>query len=190
MRQADYAIDSLFLRRHSPRAMSGAPVAAAELNRLFEAARWAPSSSNSQPWRFVVAKNDQPAFVELLAVLAEFNRAWCARAAALVVVCTQTVRTAADGTTSPARLAAFDAGAAWMSLALQGRQMGLVVHAMEGFDHAKAAQLVRAPAGIDVLAVVAVGVPGDAALLHDKQRAGEARNGREPIATRVFDSHF
>lgn len=190
MRQAQHAIDPLFLRRHSPRAMSGAPVSSAELNRLFEAARWAPSSGNSQPWRFVVARADQPAFAELLPVLAEFNRAWCARASALIVVCTQTVRTAKDGTTSPARLAAFDAGAAWMSLALQGTQMGLVVHAMEGFDQAKASQVVKAPPGIDALCMVAVGVPGDPALLHEKQQSGELPNDREPITTRVFDSHF
>lgn len=190
MRQADHPIDPLFLRRHSPRAMSGAPVPREELNRLFEAARWAPSSGNGQPWRFVFAERDQPAFSDFLALLAEFNRPWCTRAAALVVVCTNTQRAQPDGTKTPARLAAFDAGAAWMSLALQGSQQGLVVHAMEGFDHVKAREVIKAPDGVEALAMVAIGLAGDPALLHEKQRPGEAPNGREPITTRVFNSHF
>lgn len=170
--------------------MSGAPLPRAELLRLFEAARWAPSSGNQQPWRFVLAERDTPAFADVFSLLHPSNQEWCARAAALVVVCADTVRVTSTGEKAVRRLAAFDAGAAWMGLALQGSAMGLVVHAMEGFDHVRAKDVLAAPEGVDVLAMVAVGLPGDPALLAEKNRAGEQPNGREPLATRVVFGRF
>jgi nitroreductase len=189
-RTADHAIAPFFLRRHSPRAMSGAPLPRAELLRLFEAARWAPSSGNQQPWRFVLAERAAPAFAEVFSLLHPSNQEWCVRAAAFVVVCTDTVRVTSTGEKTVRRLAAFDAGAAWMSLALQGSAMGLVVHAMEGFDHVRAREAVAAPDGVDVLAIVAVGLPGDPAVLAEKNRGGEQPNTREPLATRVVFGRF
>lgn len=170
--------------------MSGAPLPRAELTRLFEAARWAPSSANQQPWRFVVAARDTPEFEPVFSLLAPFNQEWCARAAALVVVCADTVRVTSTGEKAVRRLAAFDAGAAWMSLALQGSEMGLVVHAMEGFDHVRARSVIAVPDGIEVLAMVAVGMPGDPSALSEKHRAGEQPNGREPLETRLFFGRF
>jgi nitroreductase len=170
--------------------MSGAPLPKEELDRLFEAARWAPSSGNMQPWRMVVARREQPAFAAFFDLLAGFNRVWCHRAAALVVVCGQTRRVAHDGSERAARLYAFDTGAAWMSLALQGTQQGLVVHGMEGFDHVKARDVVKAPEGVDVLCMVAIGLPGDPAQLPEDKQKGEAQNGRDPIEQHVFDSSF
>lgn len=190
MRHADHAIDPLFTRRHSPRAMSGAPLPPEELARLFEAARWAPSSGNMQPWRFVVARREQPAFKDFHDLLLGFNKDWTANAAALVVVCGQTRRVAHDGSEKPARLYAFDTGAAWMSLALQGTLQGLVVHGMEGFDNVKAKEVVKAPDGVDVLCMVAIGLPGDPAVLPEEKRKGEAPNDRDPQSKHVFDSHF
>ena len=190
MRTPDHAIDPLILRRHSPRAMSGAPLPQEELDRLFEAARWAPSSGNMQPWRFVVARRDTPAFTDFHNLLLGFNQDWTSRAAALVVVCGQTQRVAHDGSVKPARLYAFDTGAAWMALALQGTAQGLVVHAMEGFDNIKAKDVVKAPEGIDVLCMVAIGLPGDPALLPEDKRKGEAPNAREPITKHVLMNHF
>jgi nitroreductase len=190
-RTADHAIDPMFLRRHSPRAMSGAPLPREELMRLLEAARWAPSSANGQPWRFVVCERGDPSFATIHGLLAAGNQPWTARAAALIVILTDTVRTAADGTKSPSRLAAFDAGAAWMSLALQGAHQGLVVHGMEGFDQVATKVAVGAADHLDVLAVIAVGLPGDPALLTaDWQRAGEAPNQRRPIAESVVFGGF
>jgi nitroreductase len=158
--------------------------------RLFEAARWAPSSGNSQPWRFVVARRDTPAFASFFDVLAEGNQVWCKNAAALLVVCAQTYRVAADGSHKPLATHAFDTGSAWMSLALQATTMGLVAHGMEGFDKARAAQVVKAPDGVVVICMVAVGLPGDPALLSDKVRAMEAPNSRDPIEKHVFDGSF
>src|SRR5690349_7952635 len=85
-RNADHEIDPLFLKRWSPRAMSGAPVTAETLSRLFEAARWAPSSGNNQPWRFIYAIAGTPHWNKLFDLLAEGNRAWCAKSGALIVV--------------------------------------------------------------------------------------------------------
>jgi nitroreductase len=189
-RRADHPIHPSFLRRHSPRAMSGAPLPIPELLRLFEAARWAPSSGNGQPWRFVLAPRTSPGFAPLLDVLDEGNRAWCSRASALVVVCAETKRTTSTGERVTRRLAAFDAGAAWMSIALQGSEMGLVVHAMEGFDSARAHAVVHASDDVDVLAIVAVGLPGDQSLLSEKSRVLETPNSREPIESRVFLDRF
>lgn len=190
MRHPDHAIDPLFVRRRSPRAMSGAPLPEAELLRLFEAARWAPSSSNLQPWRMAYALRGDAAFDALLGTAQEFNRLWAHAASALVVFCGQRERIAHDGTKKVARLCAFDVGAAWMSFALQGTQQGLVVHCMEGFDHEAARGVVHAPADVDVYALVAVGLPGDPAALPERNRAGEAPNDRAPIATKIARGRF
>lgn len=191
-RTADHAIAPLILRRRSPRAMSGATLPREELWRLLEAARWAPSSGNQQPWRFVVAEQGDPAFSAIHGTLAAGNLPWTTRAAAFIVVCAETVRTTKEGGKAPRRLAAFDAGAAWMSLALQGSEMGLVIHAMEGFDHVACKAVVAAPADVDVLAVVAVGLPGDPALLLEEwqQKGDTTPNQRFPVADHVVFGRF
>jgi len=186
-RVADHAIDRSFLLRRSPRAMSGAPLPREEVLRLLEAARWAPSSGNQQPWRFVVCEQGTEAFSRVHRLLAAGNQPWAARAAAFVVVCTETVRTSAKGERAPRRLAAFDAGAAWMAMALQGQAQGLVVHCMEGFDHVACKAVVGAGDDIDVLVVVAVGLAGDTHLLTEQwQRDGDATpNQRRPLTESV-----
>ncbi len=190
MRTADHAIDPLFLRRWSPRAMSGAPLPTEELHRLFEAARWAPSSGNSQPWRFVVSRRDQESFASFFGLLDTGNQAWCHQAAALVVVCAASVRAAKDGSLKPLGTHAFDTGAAWMSLALQASQMGLVAHGMAGFDKVRAAEVVRVPDGVVVICMVAIGLPGDPAALPNDKLAIEHPNQRDPIEQHVFDGRF
>jgi hypothetical protein len=120
-RQADHPIDPLFLRRWSPRAMAGTPLRPDDLHPLFEAARWAPSSGNGQPWRFVYALRGTPEFAGFLDLLVPGNRIWCERAGALVVILSRTVRDNGKAV----RTHSFDAGAAWMSLALQGTLQGL-----------------------------------------------------------------
>src|SRR5580698_4825450 len=118
----DHEILPMFVERWSPRAMSGEPVSEAKLMRLFEAARWAPSSANAQPWRFAYARAGTPHFERFFNLLVEANRAWCARAGALILVVSKTKNDAGN----PLRTHSFDTGAAWMSLALQGWVMGLV----------------------------------------------------------------
>jgi nitroreductase len=186
LRTPAHPIDPLFLRRWSPRAMSGAPVAREQLLTLLEAARWAPSSGNGQPWRFAYALAGTPHFDRFLATLVLGNRVWCVRAGALVLVAAKVVRD--DG--RPAATAPFDAGAAWMGLALQGTISGLVVHAMEGFDHEAARAAVELPAGLEPQAMVAVGLPGRVEDLPEKLREQEQPNDRKPLAEVAVEGRF
>ena len=131
---------------------------------------------------------DGAGFAVVLDTLMGFNRVWAVRAAALIVICTATTRVDSHGVVQPMRLSAFDAGAAWMSLALQGHEMGLVVHGMEGFDHVALAGLLKVPAGIDVLAV-AIGLPGEIGDLPADKQPGERPNQRRATADSVvFDT--
>jgi nitroreductase len=185
-RHADYPIEPLILNRWSPRAMSGEPVTAAQLLPLLEAARWAPSGGNGQPWRFVYALRDDAAFPAFFDLLVKGNRPWCERAGALLVVLSRTHRE--DG--KPIGTHSFDAGAAWMALALQGSAAGLVVHGMAGFDYARAATLVAAPADMAVEAMIAVGHPGDVSLLAPDLQARETPSGRMPVTDFSFAGRF
>ena len=115
--------------------MSGEAIDESELLTLFEAARWAPSSGNSQPWRFLYARRDTEHWPVFLDLLVERNREWCVNAAALVVFVSRTVH---EQTGRALITHAYDTGAAWMSLALQGWLKGLVVHGMAGFDYGRA----------------------------------------------------
>lgn len=183
-------IEPQFLNRHSPRAMSGAPLPRAELMRLLEAARWSPSSGNGQPWRFVLCEQGGAGFELVLNHLKDFNQVWAKKASAFVVVCTNTTRVDSDGKVLNRRLALFDAGAAWMSMALQGHHMGLVVHAMEGFEHEALKEALKVPEEIDICCVVAVGLPGDPSELPADKQAGEKPNGRRPVLESVVFETF
>jgi len=185
-RTADHPVDLQFLRRWSPRAMSGAPLSREALLQLLEAARWAPSSGNAQPWRFAYALAGGPDFPRFLDALVEGNRVWCARAGALLVLASRTVR--AEGKPNPTH--AFDAGAAWMSLALQGSFMGLVVHAMAGFDGERARAAAAVPPELQVNCMIALGHPGRAEELPEGLRAREQPSGREPVTAFAFEGRF
>ena len=133
-RIAAHPIEPSFLSRHSPRAMSGAPLSPEDVLRLCEAARWAPSCANSQPWRFLYARAGTPQWQTFFGLLAGGNQVWCQRAGALFCLVSRQVLDSGR----PSSSASLDAGAAWMSLALQGHAMGLVVHGMAGFDYDRA----------------------------------------------------
>ena len=129
-RQPDHSIESLLVNRWSPRAMSGEALRVDDLNPLFEAVRWAPSSYNVQPWVLVYVLRDTPAWDALFDTMVEFNQSWARRAGALIAIVARGVNS--EG--APTRTHSFDCGAAWQNLALQGSAMNLVVHAMQGFD--------------------------------------------------------
>ncbi len=175
-----------FVERWSARAMSGKPLAHGELMRLFEAARWAPSSSNGQPWRFVYARAGTPHFERLFGLLLGGNPAWAARAGALIVVVSKL--TFDDG--RPNATHSFDAGAAWMSLALQGSRMGLVVHGMAGFDRARARTELAIPEDFALEAMIAIGHPGKIEDLVERDRVREAPSPRRPTTESVFEGNF
>ncbi|HEY4360633.1 MAG TPA: nitroreductase family protein [Bryobacteraceae bacterium] len=185
-RVAEHEIKSHFLERWSPRAMSGEPVSEGDLLRLFEAARWAPSSGNNQPWRFVYGRAGTASFDGFFNLLVEANRAWCVNAGALVVVLSRKVNDAGK----PARTHSFDTGAAWMSLALQGTAMGLVVHGMQGFDYERARAELGVPEEFAVEAMIAIGHPGKVEDLSEKDQAREKPNTRKPLKELVFEGRF
>lgn len=176
-RLADHPVDPLFLRRWSPRAMSGAPVEREALLSLLEAARWAPSAGNRQPWRIVYALRDAPQFTALFDCLEPGNQEWCQRAGALILLAALAIRP--DG--RPATSAPFDCGLACMALLLQGTLARLVVHPMGGFDRERARAAAGIPAGMELQVMIAVGHPGDPELLSERNRAREHPSDREPV---------
>jgi nitroreductase len=186
-RPLEHGVDPLFVARWSPRAMSGAPVTAEALTRLFEAARWAPSSYNNQPWRFRYALAGSAHWSAFLGLLAETNRAWCVRAGALLVLLS---RTTFDHNGKPARTHSLDAGAALQNLQLQGRRDGLVVHAMQGFDADAARGLLNVPEDLAVEVMAAVGHPAPPDTLPEALRARERPSGRKPLADLAGEGPF
>jgi nitroreductase len=180
-RHADHSIDPQFLSRWSPRAFSDAAMQEADMMRLLEAARWAPSASNLQPVRFAWGLRGDAAFASILAALVPFNQEWAKAAAGLVVVASRP-HSEKNGAEVANVWHGFDAGAAWMSIALQAQSMGLIAHAMGGFDGPALAAAVRLPAGYALHAVVAVGVQGLAESLPEGLRALEMPNGRRRLA--------
>jgi nitroreductase len=190
-RLASRPVASLFLSRWSSRAFTGEPISDDALFTLFEAARWAPSAFNSQPWRFVYAKRDTPVWPKFLSLLYPYNQSWAGAAAALVFVVSKS-SFVPPGKSEPtlSRSASFDAGAAWASLAFQAFLDGWTTHAMGGFDDEAARVALNVPADHRIEAVVAIGKRGDKQGLPERFHAGEMPNGRRPIAEAVFEAAF
>ena len=180
-RQPDHSISPQFQHRWSPRAFGPAAMTEGEVMQLLEAARWAPSAANLQPARFAWGVRGDAGFAAILSGLVPFNAAWAAKAAALIVVASKPV-TEKDGAVSANVWHGFDAGAAWMSLALQAHHMGLVAHAMGGFDAGVLAPAVGLPEGYVLQAVVAVGHQGAVDSLPEGLRAREIPSARRPVA--------
>jgi len=190
-RTADHAIDPLFLERWSPRAFTNEIISEAELKALFEAARWAPSSYNSQPWRFIYARRGTAHWQTLLGLLNEFNQSWAKNAAALVVIVSkETMAVPGKAEEVPSHSHSFDAGAAWANLALQAVRLGWQAHGMVGFDRQRALSELKVPAGYRVEAAVAIGKPGDKAQLPEALQARETPSQRNPISATAFEGAF
>ncbi|MEZ5797229.1 MAG: nitroreductase family protein [Paracoccaceae bacterium] len=181
-RRPDHPVAPHFPARWSPRAFAGTPVTAAEVQVLLEAARWAPSASNNQPWRFVWALRGEPAFDAIASALVAFNQTWADKAGALIVVASKGTVTGSDGIEKPNQWAEFDAGAAWMGLAMQALHSGLVAHAMGGFVPADLARAVGLPADHKLHAVVAIGHQGPAETLPETLRPRETPSDRLKLA--------
>lgn len=187
VRRASNPVAELFLDRWSPRAMSGEGLSEAELLTLFEAARWAPSSYNNQPWRIMYARRGTPHWQTFFDLLVEGNRVWAKDAAALVLFASKETL---DYNGKPYPTHSFDTGAAWENLALQGALMGLVVHGMQGFDYERARAALAVPDGFRVEAMAAVGRPGPVERLPEKLRGKETPSDRKPLAETVCEGPF
>jgi len=186
-RKPDYPIQSLFVDRWSPRAMSGEALSEIELMRLFEAARWAPSCGNFQPWRFLYARRDTDFWPAFLDLLKPSNREWAARAGALVVVIS---RTHYDGDGRSCVTHSYDSGAAWQNLALQAWSSNLVAHGIVGFDYERARRVLRVPAAFAVEAMIVLGQPGENAQLSDALQNREKPSTRRPLSETICEGPF
>lgn len=154
VRKSDYSINPLILNRWSPRSMTGEEISEEALMALFDAARWAPSSYNNQPWRFLYARRNTPSWPLFFNLMIEFNQGWTKNAAVLVLAISGKNF---EHNNKPARTHSFDTGAAWMAMALEGASRGYVIHGMEGFDYDKARKDLNIPDDYQVEAMIAIG---------------------------------
>ena len=187
VRKADYASEPLLIDRRSPRAMSGEEISQEELMRLFEAARWAPSSFNAQQWRALYARRGTEHWQIFFDLLVDANKVWAKNAAVLVVFIS---RKLFDRDNEPSVTHSYDCGAAWENFALQGFRQGLVVHGMEGFDYARAHKDLQIPDEFQVEAMAVVGRSGLKELLPEKLQARESPNDRRKVSESVFEGPF
>jgi len=183
-RHPEYDVEKLFVNRWSPRAMTAEPITDEELKTLFEAARWAPSSYNNQPARFLYARRETPGWQTLFDLMVEQNQLWTKNAAVLMVVISKKTFDY-DGSMSVTH--AYDTGAAWENLALQGSLMGLVVHGMQGFDYEKARKVLNIPDDYRVEAMAAVGRPAPKDVLPDKLQKREFPSDRKHVEQISFE---
>jgi nitroreductase len=187
VRHADFPIEPMLIDRWSPRAMSGEGISREELMRLFEAARWAPSSFNAQQWRALYADRETEHWQTFFDLLGEGNKVWAKNAAVLVVFIS---RTTFEHNGKPSITHSYDAGAAWENFALQGFQQNLVVHGMQGFDYERAREVLRIPQEFQVQAMAAVGRPVSKEILPEKLQERENPNDRRRVSESVFEGPF
>ncbi len=185
--KTNHPIHPLIANRWSARAMSGEAVTQQELASLFEAARFAPSSYNGQPWSFLYAKKGTPHWDLFFNLLVPFNQQWCANASVLGV---SLARKTFAHNNKPCRTHAYDTGAAWALLSIEGCHLGLVVHGMEGFDYDRARKELSVPDGYEILAMFAVGRPGPKEVLSQELQAKEMPGLRKPIEEFAFEGIF
>ncbi len=181
----DFPVHELIRERWSPRAFADKPVPQDVLRSIFEAARWAPSSNNEQPWAYLVATcDDNENFEKMLSVLVEFNANWAKGAPVLAIAVAEL---AFAKNNAPNRNAQYDTGAASALLSVEATAQGLAVHQMAGFDPAKARLVFGIPAGWEAIAALAIGYPGDPASLPQPLKDREmAPRTRKPIAEFVM----
>ena len=167
--------------------MTGEGITDEDLMGIFEAARWAPSSYNNQPWRFIYTKRDTKHWEVLFNLLVEGNKAWAKNASALIVVI---ARKNFKFNEKPARTNQFDAGAAWENLALEATFRGLATHGIQGFDYEKARKDLEIPDNFDVLAMIAIGRRAPRKHLPPQLQEREYPSDRKPLKDIVMEGKF
>ncbi|SNT38594.1 Nitroreductase [Granulicella rosea] len=170
--------------RWSPRAFSAQPVSTADLTAVFEAAAWAPSSLNEQPWRFLIGRQGDATYAKIFDALVGANQSWAKAAPVLIL---SVARAAFSNGYGANGYALHDTGAATAYLALQASALGLHAHSMGGFDRQKARDAFSIPDAFEIGAVTALGYLGDPDMLSEALRAREtAPRTRRPLAETVF----
>lgn len=181
-RNADYPVDPLFIQRWSSRSFADQPVSSETLYTVLEAARWAPSSSNLQPWRFVLAQTEEEHNLFRQFILPG-NRLWTDKAPVLILIATDKRRDESGEINSAHK---FDAGTAWGFLSIQAYLLGLSTRAIGGFDRAKASEVLGLPEYIEPHAVVALGYQAAAEQLDEKLRDKEKPSSRRNLSESIL----
>jgi nitroreductase len=187
IRKPEYPINPLILNRSSPRSMTGEELDEHDIMSLFEAARWAPSSFNNQPWRFIYAKRNTGHWDRLFNLLVDANKLWAKNAALLIVVIS---RKNFEYNEKPARTHQFDAGSAWENLALEASSRGIVAHGMQGFDYEKARVDLGIPVDFEVMAMIAIGKKGPKENLPAELQDKEKLSDRKPLKDIIMEGIF
>ena len=175
------------LKRWSPRSFSDRPVSSPDLKLVFDAARWAASSYNEQPWRFFVGQKGSETYQKILSVLVEFNQMWARTAPVLILDATRT-KFLHNGADNPVAL--YDAGAAAATLCYQATALGLYTHQMAGFDREAARRVFNVPAEYVFGAAIALGYQGEPSALTVPQMLDQevAPRQRKPLSEIVFSA--
>jgi nitroreductase len=181
-RNPEGELSPLFLNRWSPRSFTDQKITESDLHQILEAARWAPSSNNLQPWRFYLATTKAQLEVFNQFIL-PFNRVWTDHVPQLLLLAS--VKLTPKG--NPNEAHAFDAGAAWAQIALQATLLGLAAHAIGGFDHTKARELLNVSDDLDLHAVIVVGHQGGKEALNEALQEREKPNQRNPLAASIVE---
>lgn len=190
-RQPDHPVHPLFVDRWSPRAFDGSDIPDADLLTIFEAARWAPSAFNSQPWRFLYAKRGDANWERFLSLLIPWNQGWAHSASVLIYILSDSMPiTSKTGEPQGSHSHSFDAGAAWACLALQATSMGYHAHGMSGVEFDRARAELGVPERFRLEAAAVIGRIGDPAMLDEKLRAREVPSGRKPLSDFVHAGNF
>jgi nitroreductase len=190
-RATNLPIDPLFLERWSPRAFDASKLDDTDLFTILEAARWAPSSFNSQPWRFVYAHRGSADRERFVGLLMPFNAMWARHASVLLYILSDTLiqlPRAPSETVSHSH--SFDAGAAWAFMALQATRLGVRVHGMTGVDFDRARTELSVPDRFRIEAAIAIGRAGDKSKLPPEMQAREAPSGRRGLEESVMEGRF
>ncbi len=190
-RQADHPVDPLFLERWSPRAFDASEMPEEDLLTLFEAARWAPSAFNSQPWRFLYARRGEAEWERFLALLIPWNQSWAQSASVLVYILSDILPfTDKAGEPATSHTHSYDSGAAWACFALQATRLGYQAHGMSGVDFERAREELGVPERYRIEAAAVVGRMGDPGTLPEKLRGRETPSGRKKVGEFAFRGSF
>jgi nitroreductase len=189
-RQPHHPVDPIFTARWSPRGFDRSVIPEADLHTIFEAARWAPSAFNAQPWRFLYARRESADWARFVSLLMPFNQIWAQNAAVLIYLCSDTLREMKPGQLSPSHTHSFDTGAAWASMALQATMLGYHAHGMAGVEWDRVREELKVPDRFRIDAACVIGRAGALDLLDEKNRARETPSDRRPVGETAFAGDF
>lgn len=184
----NYDIHPLLKKRWSPRAFSESRIEKDKLQRLFEAVRWTPSSSNEQPWAFIIGFKGDSTYNSIMSSMVEFNQIWSKFAPVLVAACARKDSIKDEGENSYCN---FDLGQSIAYLTFQAASEGLFVHQIGGFNPKQINEVFKIPNNYEAIAILAIGYIGDPKILHPKlEKLEYTERKRNPLNEFIFSSEF